>query len=606
MNALEGRENKLAANSRSLGPNRPTAACGKGRITSDRGEKVMTYLKLIITYALACLCLVLPSPALFAQETWAADFFEEIEVRTMNVEVFVTDRSGTAVEGLSAQDFEVLDDGQPMKLTNFYVQSKPLAPETEAPSPTLEFGGPLEQQLTVVLFFDQAHLSSRSRDRVLERLRATTWFKPGQRHRLMVICHRSDQSLEVIQELADDPRKLESALQRVTSLPAAGDLLRAETQATLRQLLDLDRAPGLGATDLPTPREIASNLRPVFEAEHLRIRSTLETLERFVDALTILPGRKALVYISDGLALRPGEAVVEAFLGPLAEADLADLDTTALWRQLGDRANANRVTFYPLLANGGRTDDFSYLASGPNFRAEDRTRSARAAAVQKANFRSPMEILAETTGGRAFVQPRSLERALAHLRQDFSSYYSLGYQAPRPADGKTHQIKVRLKGRHRDLQVRHRQAYYDKAPEEAMAARTLSALYFGTQDNNPLGVKLELSPMGKGDAQDYQLTVNVKIPISSLMLLPEETFHEAQVSIFVGARDAAGHTSPIQRMPTPIRIPNNRLLSSLNQMATYPVDLRMPNNAGHTLVVGVRDEFADRESTMRVSVLPGI
>ena len=551
--------------------------------------------------SVAVLFLGLCGPALLAQEPWDASFFEEIEVRMTNIEVFVRDHQGNAVEGLELEDFEVLEDGRPVELTNFYASSSP----GTTPGRPAAAAGPAatEQRLAVVLFFDLAHLAPRNRDRAVARLREASWFKPELGDRVMVIGQRRTQSLEVVQALTQDRAQFLAALDRIAALPAGGDQRRRETEGALHQLLD----PRVGAAeDSTNPEKVLAALRPVFEAEYARVRSTLETLERFVDAFTALPGRKALVYLSDGLPLRPGEAVAASMLGPQRGTELADLDTTALWRRLGQRANSNRVTFYPVLAGGGTPEDFFAPALGPDPRPEERTRRARAAAVQKANLRTPLRILAESTGGLAFLQPKTFERAMARLRQDFSSYYSLGYQAPRPADGQSHRLEVRLRRPERDLVLRHRQGYRDKDPQDAMADRTLSALFFGTQDDNPLGVKLALSPRAKKDSSEsYRLTVEVKIPISRLLLLPEDTFHEAQVSIFVGTRDAAGHTGPIKRLPTPIRIPNDQLLTSLNQMATYPVDLYMLDASDHTVVVGVRDEIAARESTMRVAVRPG-
>lgn len=54
-----------------------------------------------------------------AQEP-ASDFFEEIEVNVVNVEVFVTDKKGNPVTDLTAEDFEILEDGKPVTITNFY------------------------------------------------------------------------------------------------------------------------------------------------------------------------------------------------------------------------------------------------------------------------------------------------------------------------------------------------------------------------------------------------------------------------------------------------------------------------------------------------------
>src|SRR6476620_11665513 len=45
---------------------------------------------------------------------------ESIEVRVVNVDVVVTDRDGKPVTGLTKEDFEILEDKRPQKITNFY------------------------------------------------------------------------------------------------------------------------------------------------------------------------------------------------------------------------------------------------------------------------------------------------------------------------------------------------------------------------------------------------------------------------------------------------------------------------------------------------------
>ena len=46
-------------------------------------------------------------------------FLESLEVRVVNMEVYVTDRQGNPVEGLSEREFTVLEDGKKQRLTNF-------------------------------------------------------------------------------------------------------------------------------------------------------------------------------------------------------------------------------------------------------------------------------------------------------------------------------------------------------------------------------------------------------------------------------------------------------------------------------------------------------
>jgi hypothetical protein len=71
-------------------------------------------------------------------------FGETIEVNVVNVEVFVTDKKGQRISGLTRDDFEILEDGRPAKITNFFAVEggKTLgeSPDLLAPLPTAEPG----------------------------------------------------------------------------------------------------------------------------------------------------------------------------------------------------------------------------------------------------------------------------------------------------------------------------------------------------------------------------------------------------------------------------------------------------------------------------------
>ena len=50
----------------------------------------------------------------------SSSFFERVEVNVVNVEVWVADRDGNRVTGLTPEDFQVTEDGKPVEVTNFY------------------------------------------------------------------------------------------------------------------------------------------------------------------------------------------------------------------------------------------------------------------------------------------------------------------------------------------------------------------------------------------------------------------------------------------------------------------------------------------------------
>src|SRR5688500_490624 len=74
---------------------------------------------------------------------------ESIEVRVVNVDVVVTDRDGKPVTGLTAKDFEVLEDKGPQTITNFYEVRNGSAAEVATPD-----AAPVARPRHFILFVD--------------------------------------------------------------------------------------------------------------------------------------------------------------------------------------------------------------------------------------------------------------------------------------------------------------------------------------------------------------------------------------------------------------------------------------------------------------------
>jgi VWFA-related protein len=362
-------------------------------------------------------------------------------------------------------------------------------------------------------------------------------------------------------------------------------------------LTTLSSPTGFGTGNSVTSEFPLRHIEQFAERKLAKVQTTLRAMEQFIDSLAGLPGRKSLVYVSDGLPMRPGEDLFEAFGnefggGGANPGQALNTDATGLFRQLVEHANANRVTFYTLLAGGGRTRNITLTESQRNL---GRVWGERVQALQVGNLKEPMEMIAEDTGGLAFTSPKTFEEDLRRMREDFETFYSLGYSRPYSGEAKKHKLEVRV--RDPKLRVRHRESYREKTSEEIMASRTLSNLFFDVEDN-PLGVQVEFGEEIDGAKGVRNVQLVVKVPIAHLLLLPQEQFHQGKISIFVAVRDAAGRTSPVQKVPAPIRIPNDKLLIATGQVAAFNITLQM-REGEHSVVVGVRDELADVESTVR-------
>ena len=223
-----------------------------------------------------------------------------------------------------------------------------------------------------------------------------------------------------------------------------------------------------------------------------------------VSWLAGVPGRKAILYVSDGLPLDPGRDLspwAPALGSPEAGRSASPaIDGQKLRRSRalprGDRARQPQPG--RLLSHRGLRH-----ADGPGHRIQE---------VLVTNRQNGLRFLAEDTGGRAMLNAADPLARAAPMGEDLTTYYSLGYQPQRPGDEAEHKIEVKVKAT--GAQVRHRQWYRDKPVGEAVAERTLAVMRFGPEDN-PLGAGLEIVA---GKKQGDSMLVPVRVQGHQLRL----------------------------------------------------------------------------------------
>jgi VWFA-related protein len=531
-------------------------------------------------------------------------FFEAVEVNVVNVEVFVTDKDGKFVPGLTQDDFAVLEDGKPVEVTNFYVAEDPAAPRSAAAAPAAL---PEEQRLYLTVFFDNQTLTPPERNRVIQEIEGFVRTRLSPEDRVMVVSYDGPGSLQVRQPTTSDPAAVVAALRAVSSSSAGGLNRLMDMRIILNELSQADSGSsgtGAGGQDDETPdtpqgaveagaEAVYESIRLYSEQRYHEIRSSLSTLGRFVDALSGLPGRKAVLYVSGGMSLRPSQALFEAYqrkfeqaqrrIGLQVTLDAFQTDTTIQFREIGERANANRVTFYSLgLPNApGQSGDLVWTS------AQETTESQ--------NLTQSLLLVTSPTGGLATFDPNNARNLLEQMRHDFHHYYSLGYAPPTRSRPGNHKIAVQVK--RPGLQVRHREAYRDRTSRDRLHHQTYAALLFGTGNENPLDVALQVDgerPAPRAGHREVSLLVT--FPMSKLVLLPQEQFHEGRVTVMIGARDNQGRTSDLMQVDVPVRVPNAQMDPAQEQNVGYRTTLLLRNEP-HTLVVAVRDEYGNVNST---------
>ena len=560
-------------------------------------------------------------------------FFDTVDVRVANIEVIVTDKEGRPVSDLTAGDFEVLEDGEPVELTNFFaVENRGVkgAGEEAATSSELLFYSPETRRLNLVLLVDDLNMRPENRNAVFDEVERFLRERLDPRDRVMVVS--LGRQLEVTQPFSNDPGLL---LRTIGDLARqSGDFLRFDTERRmlLRRVQTASlppnpfRAAGGGPPDASNweaaqqhADRLARDAERHAEVRMQQVRATVQALGEFTDSLAGMKGRKAVLYVSDGLPLRPADALAQAWLNKFAdwiqtegaqEARLALHDMTSLigssrfdnsshFDRLVDRASANGVVFYPL----SNASTLSRSAVSAEFQASG-TSTGRGAysqdvvALETLSLEGSLLRMADGTGGVAYTRTPNVSGLLDEVARDFDTFYSLGY-SPRGDDQEIHEIEVRVK--RKDLVVRHVGAHRLRDPVEHLQDLTLSALQFGLEDNT-LEVELDPGAAVPAEGKRYQLPVMIKVPFRNVLLLPVDENHVGQLTLVVTVRDeGSGGVSEPQRIDVPLEVPNERMGDIFQQYAAYPLQLQL-RQGRKRIAVGVRDELGRVNATVNLEI----
>jgi VWFA-related protein len=541
-----------------------------------------------------------PKAPPFTGQNEDADFGETVNVTVVNVDVYVTDKQGKRVTGLTKDDFQIFENKRPVEITNFYAvqDGQSVAPPVEAPqeaeAPAAPAPGvavvqkprtPEDQRLRLIVYIDNFNLRPFNRNRVMRELRAFIGTKLTRDDQIMLVTY--DRELHVRRALTSDPSLVASAMLELEKISAQAVHQDSERRDVLERI-----------EDSRSVSEAEMAARSYAESTYNDLSFSINALKEIVNSLAGVPGRKAILYVSDGLQMIAGQDVFYAIQNKYGEQSTSltqqyQYDTSRRFTELTAQANANRITFYTIDAAGLRAyDSNSAQNRGPGSSAPGL--STLIDSVNISNLQAPLQKLAEDTGGVAILNANQITPQLDRIAGDFGTFYSLGYTPHHYGDGRYYKVEVKLKKKEKGYVVRHREGYRDKSTDSRMTDGTVAALSFPYEEN-PLGISMTFGkPTARPDGF-YVVPVEVKIPIGKLVLMPRGETHDANVRLFVAAIDSTGNTSDVQQTPVPITVPAADLAAASGKHYVYTVSLLM--RAGDQRVaIGVRDDIAGEAS----------
>jgi VWFA-related protein len=520
------------------------------------------------------LLLLLALPAL-----QTAGQVQQIQVRRdeVMVDVIVTDRNGKPVVDLTAADFEVFEDGVRQQVLSFSSEKSTgltwrdagQAPPEQGQSRPLK----LRNAHLISMVFDAA---TTSRERMpLVRAAALDFLTTSLGPEDFVAVFGIGFGLQILQPFTQDQAALKKAVEVATSgdakrfgllaqeirqqletfgrgdLPDATKIFMAETRASVADS-GSEATRAVGDNQQPTWMDLLADPSAILTFSSLRILRTFDRYEReyqgrqsisglmaIIESERVFPGRKTLLYFSEGFAIAPAAArEFRSVISAANRASTAIYSVDAAGLRL-DNPNAAASQEIDIIAAGRMRN------SNPELVVGGQSSLGRVEEAGRMNTVNTLDELSSETGGYTLKNTNDLKTGLRRIREDLRAYYVLSYSPANASfDGRFRSISVKVN--RPELHVRSRSGYYafrtlDNSPLFGYEAQLMEPLQAATPPND-FEVWLAACHFPTAAANQRSVPFFVQFPLSAISLERDTKTknNSASFSVLVLARDASG------------------------------------------------------------------
>lgn len=419
---------------------------------------------------------------------------EKVTVGTSEVmlDVVVKDKKGHPVKDLSMADFEVLEDGVRQPISSFRTTRKETVSST--PSPVTTTGAaartPSPRTLTgenrlgaVALVFDRLSPDARTRARIAALDYVNQQLAPDEFVGVFTI----NLSLNVLQRYTNNTQRVRAAIENAGSQSSSSFSSTLGQVQALRDRQDASQGAADTAQAAAPDNEGISASGQAAMADAKLVEMTTRSLEAFeslerdqqghsttnalialISSMRNIPGRKAIIFFSEGVSIPV--AVQQQFRSVISNANRANVSIYAVDAAGLRIESPTAETRSEITSRGSRR--LSQITSGRDDTSGPMTRNLeRNEDLLTLNPDSGLGQLADQTGGFLVSNTNSIGPRLHQVDEDLHSYYMLSY-VPQNAnyDGKFRQISVKLD--HAGYDVQTRKGYFAVNP--AVASPILS------------------------------------------------------------------------------------------------------------------------------------
>ncbi|MDH5742059.1 MAG: VWA domain-containing protein [Candidatus Aminicenantes bacterium] len=447
----------------------------------------------------------------------------EVEVRLVLVDVIVT-KSGEFVTDLTKEDFDLYEDEKKVPINSFelfsFAENKVVTieekPEEETP--------PEAPSKKLVVLVDGVNSFSRHLKRGAKKVvnELTSLVKLG--HEVMIIHMSGKKGVEILHPFTTQEETIRGSIEQATGSIWVDKSLDALMMA---QEVEIESTGGQA--------QVERKLDKAAVEENLSIEYGLSKSRRFeltaggilaaVNMIKDLPGRKSILFISDGIpsVSRENFKAIKVFdpFNILKRKKFINSDEVI--QEVIRYANAQNISIYTL--DLGMFTEYFFTASAESFPGTTMLKKQ-----EKLDQVQNLRWISEDTGAVWLRGATKYGRFRKIMKTDLNYYYQLSYYPPRKGpDNKYHKIKVKVN--RSDVNVRCRKGYTDYTEKEEENIRLVSAFY------NPsffkdIPFEAEVLLLHKGSIQ-YELWMNIALPAKKLFMEKTTAYGPKNFSLHV-------------------------------------------------------------------------
>lgn len=366
----------------------------------------------------------------------------------VEVDVVIHDKKGDFVGGLKADDLQLLEDGKPQKIEQFYMVSHERGGQLFPVTGDQEVAPEDRARRIFVVMFDEGHLAHeslmRTKQGVITFLKENIGpgdfggvFQNGRMHngRLTTSVAELLQGVNSVNVGFENRQSLLATFREFPRIPSEIDAMRiAEGSLEVARRIgekvcqDDPQSCALNGGLNQVENLIQQKSRLYVRQARILTYATLQNLRYVISRLSRIPGRKTLVFLSEGFFVEESRDDLLA---------------------IGADAARGGTTIYSIDGRG--------LIGAPSATSDVlRTEAGRSTAFDSGEA-APV-LLTSTTGGIRIQNVDDIGRAFNMVVRDTSTYYVIGYRPENSVmDGKFRKIDVKttLSG----VNVRSRKGY---------------------------------------------------------------------------------------------------------------------------------------------------